>query len=150
MGVKCFSIFTVLIAVAAYFIYQGVFAPVAAPNIDANKYWGPSALVNQVDKFDVKPFKIDYSADVIQKLRDRLREPLNLVEPLEGANFRYGFNEHKLEELIKYWRDNYLPRWNERQNFLNGLPQFTTKIQGFVIFYFQSLRLSLIHFCLLR
>lgn len=133
MGLKCFSIFTVLIAVIAYFVYQGVFAPIARPTIDTAKYWGPSSLAaNRVEKSDVKPFKIDYSADVIAKLRNRLSEPLNLVEPLEGANFRYGINKYKLEDMIKYWRDDYLPRWNERQQFLNGLPQFTTKIQGFV------------------
>lgn len=132
MGLKCFSIIAALIAVGAYFSYQALFAPVSLPKFDTAKYWGPSsqASARANAKSEVKPFKIEYSTDVITKLRNRLAEPLNLVEPLENAGFRYGFNKHKLEELIKYWRDDYLPRWNERQQFLNGLPQFTTTIQG--------------------
>lgn len=139
MGVKCFSLITVLIAVAAYYVYQGVFTALPVPKVDTNKYWGPSSMKKTNEKFEVKPFKIAYGADVITKLQNRLSEPLNLVEPLEDSNFRYGFNKYKLEELIKYWRDDYLPRWNERQQFLNGLPQFTAKIQGFVSNFFLSM-----------
>lgn len=130
MVLKCLSIVTALIAVIAYIVHQTLVAPLPPPKIDTNKYWGPSSQSNRVEKSEVKPFKIDFGADVIAKLRNRLSEPLNLVEPLENVNFRYGFNKYKLEELIKYWRDDYLPRWDERQNYLNGLPQFTTKIQG--------------------
>lgn len=134
MGLKCLSITTAVIAVVAYFTYQAIFAPLSAPKFDTAKYWGPSsqASARANAKSEVKPFKIEYPAEVITKLRNRLAEPLNLVEPLENAAFRYGFNKHKLEDLIKYWRDDYLPRWNERQQFLNGLPQFTTTIQGLV------------------
>lgn len=135
MGLKCLSIITVLIAVVAYFTYQALFAPLSPPKFDTAKYWGPSsqASARANAKSEVKPFKIEYSTDVITKLRNRLSEPLNLVEPLENIGFRYGFNKYKLEELIKYWRDDYLPRWNQRQQFLNSLPQFTTTIQGFVL-----------------
>lgn len=132
MVLKAFGYAAVIFAVIAYLGYQKLFAPLPLPQIDTNKYWGPSSSVNRVDKSEVKPFKIDYSADVIAKLRNRLGEPLNLVEPLEDVGFRYGFNKYKLEEMIKYWRDDYLPRWDQRQQFLNGLPQFTTTIQGFV------------------
>lgn len=137
MGMKGFAIIAASIAVVAYYVYQGIFAPVPVPKFDAAKYWGPSsqASARAAAKSEVKPFKIDYSAEVITKLRNRLAEPLNLVEPLENVGFRYGFNKYKLEELIKYWRDDYLPRWNERQQFLNGLPQFTTTIQGLVCLY---------------
>lgn len=114
MGLKLFSVITVLIAVVAYFTYQAIFAPLSPPKLDTAAYWGPSSLANARAnvKFEVKPFKIDYSIDVITKLRNRLNEPLNLVEPLENVGFRYGFNKYKLEDLIKYWRDDYLPRWN--------------------------------------
>lgn len=130
MGFRCAAILAVISAVISFYLYQAIFAPVELPKIDINQYWGPSSRANQVKSTDIQPFKIDYSADVITKLRNRLAEPLNLVEPLEGAGFRYGFNKYKLEEFIKYWRDDYLPRWNERQTFLNSLPQFTTNIQG--------------------
>lgn len=130
MGLKGVSISVVLIAIISFLLYQGLYAPLPTPKLSTNKFWGPSSKANQAATTEVKPFKIEYSADVINKLRNRLSEPLNLIEPLENAGFRYGFNKHKLEELIKYWRDDYLPRWNERQAFLNGLPQFTTTIQG--------------------
>lgn len=130
MGLKCLSVVAALLAVFAYVFHQTLIAPLPPPKIDTTKYWGPSSQAKRVEKSEVKPFKIDYTADVIAKLRHRLSEPLNLVEPLENVNFRYGFNKYKLEELVKYWRDDYLPRWDERQKFLNGLPQFTTKIQG--------------------
>lgn len=149
MGLKCYSIFVALLAIAGYFTYQGMFAPLSPPKLDTAKYWGPSwgplANARANAKSEVKPFKIDYSADVITKLRKRLSEPLNLVEPLENVGFRYGFNKYKLEELIKYWRDDYLPRWNERQKFLNQFPQFTTTLHGFVfiILGFHSLHFTL-------
>lgn len=134
MSVKCAAVsaavFTALIAVISFYIYTTLFSPVPLPNIDVDKFWGPSSRTKQIKSSDVQPFKIDYSADVINKLRNRLAEPLNLVEPLEGVGFRYGFNAHKLKELVNYWRDDYLPRWNERQQFLNSLPQYTTIIQG--------------------
>lgn len=130
MGLKCVSISTVIVAVVAYFVYQSFFTPLPVPNFDVDQYWGPSAHKNRKDSSEIEPFKIQYSADVINKLKNKLSEPLNLVEPLEGVGFRYGFNKHKLIELVKFWRDDYLTRWNERQQFLNGLPQFETQIQG--------------------
>lgn len=132
MAVKFLSIFFGLSAVFAYFLFQVLNGPLPPPKIDIAKYWGPSSQANKVVKSEVKPFTVDYSADVITNLRNRLSEPLNLVEPLENVGFRYGFDKYKLEELIKYWRDDYLPRWNERQKFLNSFPQFTTTIQGLV------------------
>lgn len=130
MSMKYAAISAVVVAIISYYVYSSLFAPLPAPKVDVHKYWGPSSKANQVKSAEVKPFKIDYSAEVITKLRNRLAEPLNLVEPLEGVGFRYGFNKYKLDELIKYWRDDYLPRWNERQTFLNSFPQFTTTIQG--------------------
>lgn len=143
MGAIRKTIFVGLLGVVIITVYDMVFKSVAPPKLDTDKYWGPSSLANRVEKSVIKPFKIQYSSDIIDKLRDRLSEPFNLVEPLEDANFRYGFNKYKLEELIKYWRDDYLPRWNERQQFLNDLPQFTTRIQGFAtIFFYKFLYIS--------
>ncbi|XP_031630374.1 juvenile hormone epoxide hydrolase-like [Contarinia nasturtii] len=138
MGVKCFSITVAVVAVFAYIVYQTLLSPLPVPKINTTTYWGPSSQANRIEKSEVKPFKINYSADVISKLHNRLSEPLNLVEPLENVNFRYGFDKHKLEELVKYWRDEYLPKWDERQNFLNALPQYTTKIQGLNIHFIHT------------
>lgn len=137
MIAKIIGFIVAFIAVIVYFLFQILNAPLYPPKIDTAKHWGPSSLAKQeVATTEAKPFKIDYSADVITKLGNRLKEPLNLVEPLEDVGFRYGFNKYKLEELINYWRDDYLPRWSERQNYLNKFPQFTTTIQGYVFYLF--------------
>lgn len=132
MGFFTFQIIlAVSIALVAFYVYRQGFAPVPAPNVELNKYWGPSARKNRVDSAAIQPFKVQYSTDVINELRQRLRDPLKgTSEPLEGVGFQYGFHRSKLDELIKYWRDDYLPRWNERQAFLNSLPHFQTEIQG--------------------
>lgn len=120
----------VLLSIAIIYIYQQFYAPLPRPKVDVTKYWGPSNRKNQVDSSAIHPFKVQYSAEVINELRKRLAEPLKLHESLEDVNFRYGFRKDQLQSLVKYWRDDYLPRWNEQQQYLNGLPQFQTEIQG--------------------
>lgn len=71
----------------------------------------------------------------IDDLKADLSRPLNLHEPLEGAGFEYGFNSKKLKSVVKFWRDDYLTRWDKRQAFLNSFPQFKTQIQGLQIHY---------------
>jgi juvenile hormone epoxide hydrolase len=69
---------------------------------------------------------------VIKRLTDKLNDGLAqpYTEPLEGTAFEYGFNSKRLKEVLKYWRDQYLPKWSEREQFLNQYEQFTTQIQG--------------------
>ena len=128
MGWKCVSVFVVLVAVPAYFIYNGS-SPIPAPKLSTSFNWGPSSRkVNPNAPITSQP--IQYSANVINQLRRRLNETPVLQEPYEDIGFEYGFNSHKLLEFINYWRDDYLPRWNERQQFLNSFPHFFTEIQG--------------------
>jgi len=49
---------------------------------------------------------------------------------LEGVGFRYGVQKAILEDFIAYWRDDYLPRWSQREELLNSFPHFTTEVQG--------------------
>jgi len=53
-----------------------------------------------------------------------------LQEPLEGVGFEYGFNANELQKVVKYWRENYLTKWNEREQFLKKFKHFQTEIQG--------------------
>uniref|UniRef100_T1GZZ4 Epoxide hydrolase n=1 Tax=Megaselia scalaris TaxID=36166 RepID=T1GZZ4_MEGSC len=71
----------------------------------------------------------------ILDLKDHLSRPLKLAAPLEGVGFEYGINTNYLRTLVKYWRDDYLPRWTDRQNYLNSFPQYKTKIQGLDIHF---------------
>jgi len=66
----------------------------------------------------------------IADLKERLNRTLRLTPPLEGVAFEYGFNTNYLKEVVEYWRDDYLPRWREREVFLWQFNHFTTDIQG--------------------
>jgi juvenile hormone epoxide hydrolase len=72
---------------------------------------------------------------VISKLKARLADAAPLTDPLEGVAFEYGFNTKRLQEIVSFWNDSYLPKWNERQEFLNQFQQFKTQIQGLNIHY---------------
>lgn len=138
MGLKCVSIFVLLAAIAVYFFHQTFLATVEVPKLDVNEYWGPSDRKNRADSPEIVPFKVQYSVEVIEKLRKRLAESLQLHKPLENVGFEYGFNTNKLEDVVKFWRDDYLPRWDERQKYLNSLPQFKTEIQGLKIHFIHT------------
>lgn len=71
----------------------------------------------------------------IDDLKIHLERPIRLTEPLENVGFQYGINTNKLKTLVRYWRNDYLPRWNERQAFLNRFPQFKVQVQGLQIHY---------------
>lgn len=129
MGLKIFSVSVVLLAVVVYYLYMQLAAPLPAPKLDLKKNWGPSKRTDKIPAGIISQ-KIQYPASAIEDLRKRLAEPNHLREPLEGVGFTYGFNKNKLESIITYWRNNYLPRWDERQAYLNSLPHFATEIQG--------------------
>lgn len=67
---------------------------------------------------------------MISKLKTRLETLPDYHPPLEGTNFEYGFNSNHLKQVIKYWRDGYLSKWELRQTYLNKYPHFKTQIQG--------------------
>lgn len=130
MGLKVASVLIVLISIALFFVYQSLLSPLPAPNLSTTKNWGPSKRANQIPT-GIISYKVQYPPAVIEELRKKLSEPLRLHRPLEGVGFRYGFQKDILNELVTYWRENYLKRWDERQAFLNNFPHFTTEIQGY-------------------
>lgn len=72
---------------------------------------------------------------MILKLKSRLEDAGPFTDPLEGIAFEYGFNTKRLQEIIKYWKDSYVPKWTERQDFLNQFSHFKTQIQGLNIHF---------------
>lgn len=72
---------------------------------------------------------------MISKLKSRLEDAGPFTEPLEGVAFEYGFNSNQLVKILNFWKGSYLPKWSERQSFLNQFPQFKTQIQGLNIHY---------------
>lgn len=69
---------------------------------------------------------------MIKKLSDRISDASVLTESLEDTAFEYGFNSKRLQQILKYWKGDYLTKWSEKEAFLNQFSQFTTQIQGLV------------------
>ena len=105
------------------------------PEVDYLEYWGPGSRDRYDENTKVKPFELAYGKEVIDELKGKLEKIPNLVEPLEGVNFEYGFNSKRLRQILQYWRSDYLERWDERQKYLNQFPQFKTQIQGLDIHF---------------
>jgi Epoxide hydrolase N terminus len=120
---------------------------------DVNEFWGRGDGRNYKEDKTIKPFKISYSAEVdgwenllkfpttrnifssalgqvIKRLADKLDDARTFTDSLEDTAFEYGFNSKRLQQILSYWRGQYLPKWGEREEFLNQFPQFTTQIQG--------------------
>lgn len=51
-----------------------------------------------------------------------------MVKPLQNVNFEYGFNSDYLSKIVEYWLNGY--DWTARQEYLNALPQFKTRVYG--------------------
>ncbi|XP_013104822.2 juvenile hormone epoxide hydrolase 1 isoform X1 [Stomoxys calcitrans] len=105
------------------------------PKLDTKEYWGPGNGANYKENVAVKPFDISVKPEIIQDLMSQLDRPLKLHEPLEGVAFEYGFNSNYLQKVIKYWRNDYLPKWSERESFLKKFNHFQTEIQGLKIHF---------------
>jgi len=138
MGTKGVSILVVLLAAITYYGYHKIASPVPAPKLPVDKYWGPSGRKDRTDAAGVHLQKIQFPIEVINELRDHLNGTRQLHSPLEGVGFQYGFNKHKLEEILTYWKDDYLPRWTEREAYLNSLPHFLAEIQGLRIHFIHT------------
>lgn len=84
-----------------------------------------------VDDKKINKFSIKYPDQMLKLLQKRLEDTGDLVDPLEGVAFQYGFNTKKLKSVVDYWRDTYLTKWEtERLVRLNQFPQYKTMIQG--------------------
>lgn len=129
----CTSVTLVLIAVGLGYFYKKIndsIAPLPVPDLDTDAFWGPGPKSNHKASEKVLPFTIQYAGNPIQQLKNTLNKTLLLQPPLEGVGFEYGVNAGGLESIVREWRDDYLPRWEQREQFLNQFPQFTTEIQG--------------------
>ncbi|ALC42559.1 Jheh3, partial [Drosophila busckii] len=138
---KCLAICGVIIAVIAAFVGYGYLAfneltrPLPRPQYDDNKYWGRGDIKHYKPDKQIREFKIDVPAAEIKELQEQLNRTLRLTEPLDGIAFQYGFNSNALQQFVDYWREKYLSKWTERQQYLNSMRQYTTEIQGLKIHF---------------
>uniref|UniRef100_A0AAG5DUK4 Epoxide hydrolase n=1 Tax=Anopheles atroparvus TaxID=41427 RepID=A0AAG5DUK4_ANOAO len=122
-----------------YKLYEELSVVPRVPNnIEFYEYWGPAGTDPYADSLDVVPFNISYPRAVIESLRRKLHDGPNLTAPLEGTAFQYGTNSRRLEEILEYWRTDYLDRWDEREAYLNKFQHFKTKIQGLDIHFIRE------------
>ncbi|XP_013165349.1 PREDICTED: juvenile hormone epoxide hydrolase-like [Papilio xuthus] len=102
------------------------------PKLDPEEWWGPKELKGKQDT-SIRPFQVKFTDEMIKDLRSRLKNHRQLVPPLEGVAFEYGFNSKAIEPWLKYWAEEY--PFKEREAFLNKYPHFKTNIQGLDIHF---------------
>ncbi|XP_043590093.1 juvenile hormone epoxide hydrolase 1-like [Bombus pyrosoma] len=94
--------------------------------------WGPKK--NGKESTEIRPFKIDVPAKVLDDLKYRLTHRRTYAQPLEDVAWTYGISTKYLNTVLDYWSDKY--NWTERQALLNKYPQFITTIQGLDIHFY--------------
>lgn len=101
------------------------------PEVNVDQYWGSQGSGRHAkDDASVKKFTIKTPDSVITHLKERLNESVEYQPSMNGAAFEYGFNSRTLKVVAQYWLDEYLPQWHKREQRINELPHFITKIQG--------------------
>lgn len=123
---------TAILIGLTYHKFDSLTKPLPIPNLDPNSYWGRGSWDNYKEDRTVKPQEVFYPDSTIDILTKKLNESITLHNPLEGTEHEYGLNSHTLIDLVEYWRNDYMPRWMERQDLINTVPHYQTQIQGYV------------------
>jgi pimeloyl-ACP methyl ester carboxylesterase len=80
----------------------------------------------------IADFSIDVSRDVIDDLKRRLRYT-RWPDEVHNAEWEYGTSLHYMKNFVKYWIEKY--DWRIQEIYLNNLPQYHTRIDGFNIHF---------------
>jgi pimeloyl-ACP methyl ester carboxylesterase len=80
----------------------------------------------------VEPFAVAVPEAELADLRARL-STVRWADDWGNADWRYGVERGWLEEMIRYWRDNY--DWRAKESEINRLPQFRVTIDGVPIHF---------------
>jgi len=79
-----------------------------------------------------EPFAVAISDAELAELRARL-SAVRWADDFGNADWRYGVERKWLEEMIRYWRDDY--DWRAQERKINRLPQFRVAIDGIPIHF---------------
>src|SRR5262249_1955927 len=79
------------------------------------------------DDRSVRPFKVQIPQAALDDLRQRIKAT-RWPDEETVADQSQGVQLAKLQELVRYWGSGY--DWRKAEAKLNGLPQFTTRIDG--------------------
>lgn len=123
---------SILAAAVVFRTFRAITGPTEAPILDSKQYWGAGDPSNYVEDTSVNQQEVFYEDSKIDALRIKLNQSLTLHNPLEDMKHphEYGLNPHTLIKLVDHWRNEYLPKWHERQELINSVPHFQTQIQG--------------------
>ncbi|XP_061384852.1 juvenile hormone epoxide hydrolase-like isoform X1 [Danaus plexippus] len=120
-----------VVAVAGWIVMKPPYPEPPTP-LDPEEWWGHEDLRSS-QNHDIRPFKINFTSEMIKDLKSRLSNHRKPAPGLEGAAFTYGFNSGRLSWWTRYWSEQY--PFLEREQFLNSLPQYVTNIQGLDIHF---------------
>lgn len=124
-----FGLLLILILFGAFKFWQLTKA-LPIPKLDVTEYWGRGEKAAHKEDASIHSFTITYDDETINRLKNKLNEPITLHPPLEGIQHEYGINSKVLLDFVEYWRSDYMPRWSERETLINSWPHFKTQIQG--------------------
>ena len=90
----------------------------------------------------MKSFEIEIPDAVLEDLRERLART-RLIEPLPGEPWSRGTDRAYLEELCRYWREEF--DWRAQERALNRFDHFRTEIDGQGLHFLHALSSGMIH-----
>lgn len=126
---KCFALISLVIGIA--YIYLTPATVDLEVFRKSDDFWGLSEDNESMIDETIRKFEITFATHKIDELTRKLGEGYEFTPALEGSEkFEYGMDPENLTNIIKYWRDDYLPRWKEREDFFNQLPHYKTRVQG--------------------
>lgn len=147
MSSICRILFILSAIAFALFVHKlyDVTKSLPTPEFDIDNYWGRGNASEYQASDEIRAQEIFYTDVQIARVRSKLNETINFLRPLEDIDHGYGMNTYQLHRILEYWRDDYLPRFAERQQFLNSIPHYLTHLHGFVFdvydrFVYQSIR----------
>jgi len=79
-----------------------------------------------------EPFEIAIPDEELQDLRDRLART-RWADDLANEDWRYGVERGWLEDMVRYWRENY--DWRAVETDINAIPQYRVTIDGVPIHF---------------
>lgn len=73
------------------------------------------------------PFKLNVSEHDLDILKRKL-ELARLPDQPRGYDIQQGVPVPRMQELLNYWKNDYLPKWRQHEAKLNELPMFTMPV----------------------
>lgn len=76
-----------------------------------------------------EPFKINITDHDLHMLRRKL-DLARLPDQPEGYDINQGVPVPQIQNLLEYWKTDYLPKWRQHEAKLNEIPMFTLPVES--------------------